>query len=183
MSDIQFTSGQIRHSPEARGMVDAYRAELERKKIPSTWPDSDLIFQASLYYNSEPITLLMFAPLKRKGDEDDIGENVYSAGAYTMPSWRRLGLYSDLVDIMVNQWRKENAYEWFRSGFHLSNDASRAMQLSQGREFYEVKGEYQRTRLSLRPTGNEFELTQQTLQPILDKLDRFAVDPLSRYAN
>lgn len=183
MSDIMFSMGQIRHCPEIHRTVQEYRNDLARRKMPSTWPDSDLIHQASLFYNGDPITMIMFAPLKRKEFGDEVGENVYIAGAYTVPSWRRLGLYSDLVGIVVNEWRKEDAYEWMRGGFHLGNDMSRAMQLKQGREFYEIKGEYQRTRMSLRPTGDEYELTQETLRPILDKLDKYAVDPMSRYAN
>ena len=166
--------GQIFKCPEVKPMVAAYRQELERRKMPSTWPESDLYFQATLFYNDEPMTMLLYAPLKLKDDQDTLGKNVYSAGAYTRPSWRRCGLYDDLFQIMVNEWRKEDAYDWFRSGFHLDNESSRAMQLAQGREFYEIKGNYQRTRLWLRPTGNEYELTQQTLQPILDKLDRLS---------
>lgn len=142
--------------------------------MPSTWPKTDLISQASIYYNSQPISMVLFAALKMGGEADDIGRSVYIAGAYTMPSWRRCGLYSDLFGIMVNEWRKEDEYDWLKSGFHLANDNSRAMQLRQGREFYEIKNGYQRTRLSLRPTGQEYELTQQTLQPILNKLDRLS---------
>lgn len=174
MSHITFSMGQIFKCPEVKPMVAAYRRELEQRKMPSTWPESDLYFQATLIYNDEPMTMLLFAPLKLKDDQDTVGGNVYSAGAYTRPSWRRCGLYDDLFKIMVNEWRKEDAYDWFRSGFHLENDNSRAMQLSQGREFYEVKGNYQRTRLSLRPTGEEYDLNSTTLQPILDKLDRLS---------
>jgi hypothetical protein len=154
--------------------VDAYHAELERRNMPSTWPKTDLISQACLFHNDEPMTLILFAALKLKRDEDSVGKNVYIAGAYTRPSWRRCGLYNDLFGIMVNEWRKEDAYDWVRSGFHMDNDNSRAMQAKQGREFYEIKDNYQRTRLSLKPTGQEYELTQETLLPILRKLDRLS---------
>lgn len=174
INTISFCSGQIRQCPEILPMVAAYRRELEQRKMPSTWPESDLYFQSALLFNGEPMTMLIFAPLKLKDEQDTLGKNVYSAGAYTRPSWRRCGLYSDLFDIMVNEWRKEDAYDWFRSGFHMDNDNSRAMQLSQGREFYDISGNYQRTRLSLRPTGQEYELTEETLRPILSKLERLS---------
>jgi hypothetical protein len=156
-------------------MVDAYLQELERRRMPSTWPKSDLLFQASLLYGEEPMTMVLYAPLKLQPmDQDSLGPNVYIAGAYTRPSWRRAGLYSDLMRIMINQWRLEDAYDWLRSGFHLNNQASREMQMRQGREFYEIRDNHQRTRLSLRPTGEEFEFSKETLRPILNKLDRLS---------
>jgi len=171
---IGFGCGQIYNFPEIKNFVRLYREEMIRRKMPSTWPDSEHIHQAHLSYNDEPITMIMFAPLKLAHDQDSVGKNVYVAGAYTRPSWRRTGLYSDLVNLMVDEWRLEDSYDWLRGGFHLNNEASRAMQLSQGREFYEVTQDYQRTRLSLRPLGTEEPMSQEKLRPILEKLDRLS---------
>lgn len=164
MSDIRLLMGPIRDNPESQDMVRWFRAELESRKMPTTWPDDDRIYQASLYFNDAPLTMLMFVPLEER-------RIVLSAGAYTMPSWRRIGLYDYLFGLCINHWRKRDEFDWFLSGFHKNNDASRAMQISQGREFYEQVEDYQRTRISLRPTGDEFELCSAVLQPLIGKLE------------
>ena len=134
--------------------------------MPCSWPNKDIYHQASLWYNETPMTVCLFAPM----DTSD-HRAVYNAGAYTLPSWRRLGLYSFLIDICVNHWRTEDKYDWFKSGFNKGNEASRMMQFKQGREFYEERATHVRTRLSLRPTGDEFDLTAEMLQPMLSKIE------------
>lgn len=161
--------GQIGHYPEIERVIRLYNLELATRKMPSQWSNSEVFHQASLYYNDDPITTVLFAPL----DSED-HRAVYITGAYTSRVWRRNGLYCDLMRICINQWRAENKYDWLRSGFHSGNHESRAMQLKQGREIYEEVRNHFRTRLSLKPTGDEFQLSEETLHPILSKLDRLS---------
>lgn len=166
MSAVTFIYDQIRGAPNLLPMIGWYERELIRRRTPSSWKLKDFYYCAAILYNEEPLTMMLFAPIKEESHRC-----VYNAGAFTLPSWRRNGLYTDLLNICLNEWRKDDLYDWYRGGYHKDNKASEAMQRRQGRDIYEMTDTHYRTRISLRPTGNEFELTNENLRPLLDKLD------------
>lgn len=167
MGDVRFKIGQIGNDPEIADMNRWYRNEMVRRKMPNTWPESDLYHHASIYYNDEAISTLLYAPI-------DVHKKIYSVGAYTLPSWRRLGLYGFIWRLCVNEWRKDGIYDCFQSGYHKNNDISRIMQENQGRVVVEERGDYMRTRYPLQPTGEEFEITPDHLKPLVDLFDRLS---------
>lgn len=159
--------GQLGNEPRIAQMMIQYRNEMERRKMPNTWPHSDLYHYGALFCDGQAMSMLVHAPI-------DAHRKVYSVGAYTLPTWRRLGLYDFIWRLCVNEWRKDGIYDVFQSGFHNDNDISRQMQAKQGRVIYEEKNNHQRTRFSLRPTGEEFDITADHLLPMVDLFTRLS---------
>ena len=171
MADITFSIDKIRDDARILEMVRLQHAELTRRGMPNNnmLKDPSIYQYASLDVNGEPLTALMFAPIPR--DENPV---VYITGSYTRPSWRRLGLYSALVRLCVNEWRLEDQYDWLLSGYHRKNWISEAMQAKHHREAYESTETHVRTRLSLRPQGDEFQVSPESLRPILEMVERLS---------
>lgn len=167
MSDVTFRMGPIGDDSQVVDMMARYRREMVRRKMPSTWPESDLYHYAVLFYEDEPMSMLVYAPINAH-------RKIYSVGAYTRPSWRRLGLYGFIWGLCVNTWRKADTFDFFQSGYHKNNLISHTMQESQGREPVEENGDYMRTRYSLRSTGEEFEMTSEHLKPMSDLFQRLS---------
>lgn len=168
MTDVRFKMGQIRHDSKISETFDTFEAELESMGIPNTWPKNDLYHYAAVFFDDEPVTVLFNAPI-------DIHKKIYSVGAYTDPKWRRRGLYTFVWLLCVNEWRREGVWEFFQSGYHKENHISAAMQKAQGRYIFEEREHYMRTRFCLKPTGKEFEITEEHLQPIVDFLEKKSV--------
>lgn len=167
MGDVRFKMGQIGNEPRIAEMVTWYRREMIRRNMPNTWPESQLYHYAALFYEDQAMSMLLYAPI-------DAHKKVYSVGAYTLPSWRRLGLYGFIWRLCVNEWRKDGIYECFQSGYHRDNDISRQMQESQGRVIFEENNNHMRTRYPLQPTGDEYEVTSEHLMPLADLFDRLS---------
>lgn len=170
MTNVDFSMGQIGNEPRIRDFIGSYEREMKRRGFVNNWPNSDIFHVGALFVNDEPLTMALYAPL------EDKWRAVYSSGAYTRPSWRHCGFYADLMEILINQWRKEDKYDWFLSGYDKKNWISQKVQRArEGTEEYEEVGGCIRTRLSLRPTGLEFELDPILLEPILAKVERLTL--------
>jgi hypothetical protein len=167
MGDVQFKIGQIGNEPRIRDTVDIMRRELERRGMPNNWPNSDLYHYAAFIYDEEVMTMMLFAPIEAH-------RKVYVTGAYTRPSWRRLGLYDYLWNLCVEIWRKDDLYDWLQSGYHKNNLASQKMQEKQGRVVWETTETTHRTRFCLRPIGDERDITVGDLAPLQDLFGRLS---------
>lgn len=135
--------------------------------MPSSWPDSGLYQYAALFLEGEALSVLFYAPILAE-------RKIYSIGAYTRPSWRRLGLYGFIWETCVNRWRKSGDYDVFLSGFNRRNLISQAMQISQGREIYGETQTHIRTKFCLKPRGDETDLTAEDMKPISELLVRLS---------
>jgi hypothetical protein len=148
---LSWTTGQIGTAPEMRVLVDLYRDEMIARGFGSTWSNSDVFHQSTIWINDEPISTMLYAPLYDS-------RVVHCSGAYTARTWRRLGIYNQLWLNTVNMWRVEGELDILWSGFNNRNEISRAMQMAQGRKISEVHAHATRTKVCLKPTGNEWPI-------------------------
>jgi len=155
---------RIGNAPEIQELVGQYKREMVRRNMDSGWPNDDIYHFAAIYLNGEPLSMVCFAPIVAH-------KTVYITGAYTRPSWRRLGIYETLMRECINQWRAEGCYDQLRSGFNKKNHISRLLQEKRGAVVAEEKENAFRTTFSLKPTGEEWELKPECLKPLLDRLE------------
>jgi GNAT superfamily N-acetyltransferase len=167
MGEIMFRMSQIGNAPEIAEMNLWYKNEMARRGMASNWPNTELYHFAAIYYNGQPISMVIFAPIEAH-------RKVYITGAYTLPSWRRLGIYQTLMREMINLWRGEGLYDELRSGYNKKNETSRIIQEKRGAIVDEEREHAVRTVLSLKPTGEEWELTSERFQTLCDKLDKLS---------
>jgi hypothetical protein len=167
MTEIVFRIGQIADYPHVADVFARYNRELARRKMPSTWPASNLYYFAALFYDNEVMSVLFYAPIYAQRE-------IYSIGAYTRPSWRRLGLYGFIWKTCLNRWRKSGDFDVFLSGFNKKNLISQNMQISQGRELYQETDTHIRTRICLKPTGQETDLTTDDLKAVGNLIARLS---------
>jgi len=164
MSDITFIMDRIGNVPEIQEMISQYKREMIRRNMDSGWPNSDIYHFAAIYLDGKPLSMVCFAPIKAH-------ETVYITGAYTEPTWRRLGIYETLMRECINQWRLDGCYKVLRSGFNKKNEISKLVQEKRGAKVDEERENCFRTTFSLEPTGEEWELTPDLLKPLLDRLE------------
>jgi hypothetical protein len=151
--------------PKITDLQERYGREMTRRGLPNSWPALNIYDYSALYLDDEPISTILFARLKKD-------QNIYVSGAYTKPSWRRLGIYSFVVRQSVNLWRLEGNNDFLMSGFHKDNLSSRIMQEKQGREIIlKPQGDYM-SRLSLKPTGEEWAMDASVMEPMVRLINR-----------
>ena len=163
MGNVTFKISQLGDAPEIKELNELYKRELEQRDMASNWPDSELYSFAAIYFDGQPLTTVIFAPIESQ-------RKVYIVAAYTCRSWRRLGLYQALMRECINRWRSQDLYDVLRSGYHHKNLISKHIQEKRGATVDEIKPRGVCTLLSLKPTGEEWQMTSENLKDICDKL-------------
>lgn len=163
MAKLLFKTGPLSEFPGFQDAWSAFSGEMHRKGWNAGWPAHPRFAVFGIIYNDEVISFISLAEMKDK--------TVKVAGAWTHPIYRRRGIYDELYRIMVNCYRSDGNKEWLLSGYRKENIASARMQAKQGREIYHDLGDRVQTRISLKPTGDEFPIDSKMLDNIMDAVN------------
>lgn len=146
-------------------LIDMYFDELgARGLINPERLDFSSFCAAVVYSDGNLVSFIIFAAIGLKPgtkfDPNQIYGNVVIMAAYTLPKYRKYGIYNTCFEWLVTVLRKEGKYVRIVSGFNARNKISMRAQVSQGRDIYERGPNGYRTQYWLEPTWVQRAITK-----------------------